>query len=126
MERWADAHDILFLLITFSIIKKNESEIVSKFNTLFSSFHNRIHNTIRPNTTHALVYYLEAFDGIFGIFFRSKEPQTLEEAQAATIKLEGHFLATYGFLPIRDFQPSVATGMQEVLDIEDEPQLAPF
>jgi hypothetical protein len=67
-----------------------------------------------------LIFYLEAFDGLFGIFFRSKEPQNMEEARATTIKLERQFLAAYGFLLIHDFQPSVATGVQEVLDIEDE------
>jgi hypothetical protein len=80
MEVWADEQDTSFLLITFSIIKKNESEIISKFNTRFSKFYNRIPNTIRLTITYALVYYLEAFDGILGIFLESKEPQTLEEA----------------------------------------------
>jgi hypothetical protein len=120
-----NTQDIFFLFIVFSIIKKLESETVFQFKARFSRFYNRIPNTARANEADALIYYFEAFDGIFGIFLESKEPQTLEEAQAPAIMLGGHFLAAYGFLPLHDFQPLVATEVQEILDIEDKPQLAP-
>ena len=49
---------------------------------------------MRPNKgVAALIYYLEAFDGIFGVCFKNEDPQSLEEAQAATIKLERNHLA---------------------------------
>jgi hypothetical protein len=85
-----------------------------------------------------LMYYLDTYDGIFGMFLRNKDPQNLEEAQATTIKLERNFLASYKFPPIHvpdqplkvtpfnDLQPSVVTRAQEFLVIEEEPQLAPY
>jgi hypothetical protein len=33
---------------------------------------NQIPNKVRPNEVAALIYYLEAFDGIFGVFSRMK------------------------------------------------------
>jgi hypothetical protein len=42
-----------------------------------------------------LIYYLEAFDGIFGVFVKNEDPQNLEEAQVATIKLERNHLAAF-------------------------------
>jgi len=90
----------------------------------FSKTYYKIPTTIRPNVAYALIFYLEAFDEIFGIFLRCKEAQNLEEAQAAAIKLERHFIAAYNFIPIHDFQLSVVTTMQEVLVTKDEPQLA--
>jgi hypothetical protein len=118
--------DNFSLINAFDNIKKNWNETVTDFNARFSKAYYKIPTTIRPNVTFALIYYLEAYDGIFGMFLRSKDPQNLEEAQVVAIKLERNFLATYGFLPIHDFQPSVVTRVQEVLVIEDEPQLAPY
>jgi hypothetical protein len=92
---------------------------------IHSKTYYKIPTTIRPNDAYALNYYLEEFDGIFGIFLRNKEPQTLEEAQVIAIKLEGHFIASYGFIPIHDFQLPVVKAVQEVLVTKDEPQLAP-
>ena len=81
-------HDIFFLCRVFSIIKKHESETVFQFNTRFSKFYNRIPNRVRLNEVAALIYYLEAFDGIFGVFLKNEDPQNMEEAQVVTIKLE--------------------------------------
>jgi hypothetical protein len=91
---------------------------------------------VRTNETIALIYYLEAFDGIFGGFIKNEDPQSLEEAQAATVKLERNHLAACELHPIHvpdqpmkvtpldDLQPLVVTKVQEVCVIEDEPQLA--
>jgi hypothetical protein len=137
-ERWANTQDIFFLCTVFSIIKKQESENVFQFNTHFSKFYNRIPYRVRPNEVTALIYYLEAFDGIFGVFLRNEDPQNLEEAQAVTIKLERNYLAACELPPIHvpdqpvkvtpldDLQPLVVTKVQEVCVIEDEPQLAPY
>jgi hypothetical protein len=95
--------------------RREHGETVFQFNARFSRFYNIIPNTVRPNEVDSLIYYLEVFDGIFGIFFKSKEPQTLEEAQATAIKLEGHFLVAYSFLPVHNFQPFVATEVQKSL-----------
>ena len=85
-----------------------------------------------------MIYYLEAFDGIFGLFLKNEDPQNLEEAQAAAIKLERNHLAAcevslihvpnqpVKVTPLDDLQPLVVTEVQEVYVIEDEPQLAPY
>jgi hypothetical protein len=91
-ERWANTQDIFFLCTIFSIIKKHESETACQFNTRFIKFYNRIPYRVRPNEDVALTYYLEAFDGIFGVFLRNEDPQNLEEAQVAAIKLERNHL----------------------------------
>jgi hypothetical protein len=59
-----------------------------------------------------------------GIFLRNKEPRTLEEAHVDVIKLETNFMATYGFIPIHEFQLTIVKALQESCVIEDEPQLA--
>jgi hypothetical protein len=67
-ESWANTHDLFFLCIVFSIIKKHESETIFQFNACFFKFYNRIPNKVRPNEVVALIYYLNAFDGIFWCF----------------------------------------------------------
>ena len=69
----------------FSIIKKHESETVCQFNARFFKFYNQIPYRVRPNEDVALIYYLDTFDGIFGVFLRNEDPQNMEEAQAAAI-----------------------------------------
>jgi hypothetical protein len=88
---------------------------------------------VRPNETVALIYYLEAFDGIFGGFLRNEDPKSLEEAQAAAIKLEISYLVACELPPIHvpdqpvkvtpldDLQSLVVRVVQEVCVIEDEP-----
>jgi hypothetical protein len=110
-----DKQDNFSLINAFTNIKKNGDETVTDFNACFSKTYYKFPITIRPNDACALIFYLEAFDGILGIFLRSKEPQTLEEAQVVAIKLERHFIAAYGFLPIHDFQPLVATKCKKSL-----------
>jgi hypothetical protein len=116
--------DNFSLINAFDNIKKNGDETVIDFNARFSKTYYKIPTTIRPNVAYALNYYLEAFDGIFGIFLRNKEPQNLDEAQVVAIKLEGHFIAAYGFISIHEFQLPIVKAMQEVLVTKDEPQLA--
>jgi hypothetical protein len=87
----------------FDNIKKNEDKTANDFNVRIFKTYYKILAIIRPNHAYALNYYHKAFDGIFGIFLRHKEPQTLDEAQIVAIKLEGHFIAAYGFIPVHDF-----------------------
>jgi hypothetical protein len=53
-----------------------------------------------PNETVALIYYLEAFDGIFGGFLRNEDAQGLDEAQVVGVKLERNHLAACELPPI--------------------------
>jgi hypothetical protein len=103
-ERWTDKPENFSLINAFDNIKKNGDETIIDFNARFSKTYYKIPSTISPNHAYALNYYLEAFDGIFGIFLRHKEPQNLDEAQFVAIKLEGHFIAAYDFILIHEFQ----------------------
>jgi hypothetical protein len=49
----------------------------------------------------------------------------LEEAHIVAIKLEGHFIAAYGFILIHEFQLLMVKAVKDVLVFKDEPQLAP-
>jgi hypothetical protein len=92
---------------------------------------------VRPNEIVSLIYYLEAFDDISGVFLRNEDPQNWEEAQVAAIKLERNHLVAcelppihvpdqlVKIIPLDDLQPLVVTKVQEVRVIKDEPQLAP-
>jgi hypothetical protein len=105
----------------FLVIKKHESEIIFQFNTRFSNFYNLTPYRVRPNEDVALIYYLEAFDGIFGVFLKNEDPQNLEEAQAVAIKLERNHLVACELplihvpdqpmkvTPLDDIQPLVVT-----------------
>jgi hypothetical protein len=122
-KRRVDKPNNFSLINAFGDIKKNEDETIINFDARFFKTYYKISATIRPNHAYALNYYLEAFDGIFGIFLRHKEPQNME---AATIKLEGHFIATYGFIPIHEFQLLMVKAVQEVLVSKNELQLAAY
>jgi hypothetical protein len=122
-KRWANKPNNFSLIYAFDNIKKNEDETVIDFNAHFFKTYYKIPTTIRPNHAYTLNYYLVAFDGIFGIFLRHKEPQNLDGAQAIAIKLEGHFITAYGFILIHEFQLPMVKAVQEVLVSKDEPQL---
>jgi hypothetical protein len=123
VERWANKLDNSSLINVFTHIKKNGDETVTDFNALFSKNYYKIPITIRLNDACALIFFLEAFDGILGIFLGNKEPRTLKEAQVVAIKLERDFMAAYGFILIHDFQLPIFKAVQEVCVIEDELQL---
>jgi hypothetical protein len=78
----------------------HESETIFQFHARFSKFYNRIPYRVRPNEDATFIYYLEAFDGIFGVFLKNEDPQNLEEAQSVAIKLERNYLASCELPPI--------------------------
>jgi hypothetical protein len=135
-NKWENTQDIFLFCTVFSINKKHENDTVLQFNARFFRFYNRIPYRVRPNEVVALIYYLEAFDGIFGVCFKNEDPQSLEEVQDFAIKLERNYLAACALplihvpdqlvkvTPLDDLQPVVVTEIQEVCVIEDEPQLA--
>jgi len=123
-ERWANKTNNSSLINAFTHIKKNGDETVTDFNARFSRNYYKFPVTIRRNDACALIFYLEAFDGILGIFLRDKEPRTLEEAWVVSIKLERYFMESYGFISIHDFQLPIVKAVQEACVIEDESQLA--
>ena len=53
--------------------------------------YNKIPQTVRSNPASALIFYIEQFDGLFGVFLKQKEPQDLEGAFREAIKMENHF-----------------------------------
>lgn len=81
-----------------SSIRKDKNETVFEFNTNFSKTYHRIPNNVRPNVKIAL-YYFKSFDGSFAFLHREKEPQNLDAAFTATIKIEKNILAAQNFKP---------------------------
>jgi hypothetical protein len=77
IERWANTRDIFLLYTIFLIIKKHESETIFQLNARFSKFYNQIPYRVRSNEVVALIYYLEAFDGVFRFFLRNVYPQNM-------------------------------------------------
>jgi hypothetical protein len=92
---------------------------VPKFNTYFFKTYHRIPIVARPNIAMDLLYYLETYDGICGIFLKEKYIHNLEKAQVISPKLESNILLAYRFplihvldqpgkvTPFNDIQPSV-------------------
>lgn len=89
-ERWIDKQDNS-LLKSFTNLKK-ENDTMNEFNAHFSKVDHRIHASIRPNVAMALIYYLETFDGLFGILLKGKDPQTLDVAFVTALKAEKHIM----------------------------------
>jgi hypothetical protein len=67
---------------------KREKTNCPEFNTKFSKAYYRIPISVRPNADFALLYYLKAFDGSFSFLLREKEPQNLDAAFSAAIRIE--------------------------------------
>jgi hypothetical protein len=85
---------MLFLLKSFSLIKKDENESMEEFNSRFMKAYYKIPHTVRPNLASALIFYIEQFDGLFGVFLKQKEPHDLEGAFKEAFKMEKHFVTT--------------------------------
>jgi hypothetical protein len=125
INRWENKRDIFLFCTFFSIIKKHESETIFQFNARFSNFYNQITYRVRSNEDVALIFYLEAFDGIFGVFLRNEDPQILEEAQVAAIKLERNHLAACELPRIYVSDQPVQKGDSSILD-DPEPIATPI
>jgi hypothetical protein len=125
-NKWENTQDIFLFCTVFSINKKHENDTVLQFNARFFRFYNQIPYRVRPNEVVALIYYLEAFDGIFGVCFKNEDPQSLEEVQDFAIKLERNYFAACALplihvpeqpmkvTPLDDIQPLVVTEVHEV------------
>jgi hypothetical protein len=65
---------------------------VVEFNSKFNSVVKSLHNDVKPSDLAILIYYIEAFEGEMMYALRDKDPQTLEAAQATTIRIEQNML----------------------------------
>lgn len=85
----------MMLLTDFKEVKKKEDETIMEFNTRFQKLIDKIHKDIRPQENVALLYYVNAFEGNFGLLLRDKVPKDLKEAQEMEEKIKGN-------LPLRE------------------------
>ena len=92
MDKWSHKQDNAFLLKSFSLIKKDENKSMEEFNSRFMKAYYKIPHTVRPNPASALIFYIEQFDGLFGVFLKQKEPHDLESAFKEALKMEKHFV----------------------------------
>jgi hypothetical protein len=67
---------------------------VNEFDAHFSKVYHIILASIRPNFVMDLIYYLETFYGIFGIFLRDKDPQTMDVLFFVALEKEKHIMAS--------------------------------
>jgi hypothetical protein len=74
------------------LIKKDENESMEEFNYRFMKAYYKIPHTVRSNLASALIFYIEQFDGLFGVFLKQKEPHDLEGAFKEALKMEKHFV----------------------------------
>jgi hypothetical protein len=92
MDKWSHKQDNVFLLKSVSFIKKDENESMEEFNSRFMKAYYKIPHTVRPNLASALIFYIEQFDGLFGVFLKQKEPRDLESTFKEALKIEKHFV----------------------------------
>jgi hypothetical protein len=92
MDKWSHKQVNAFLLKSFSLIKKDENKSMEEFNSRFMKAYYKIPHIVRPNPASALIFYIERFDGLFGVFLKQKEPQDLESTFKETLKMEKHFV----------------------------------
>jgi hypothetical protein len=97
----------------FQLLRSMKVKLFSNLMLVFPKF------TIKFLTK--IFFYLEAFDGIFGVFLKNEDPQNMEEVQVVAIKLERNYLATcelplihvpdqlVNVTPFYDLQPLVVT-----------------
>eukprot|EP01018_Ginkgo_biloba_P005995 Gb_06784 [translate_table: standard] len=88
IAKWGDKLDSKFLLAELTGIEKRENETVAEFNGRFIKILSRIPRRVRPGDGTALVFYINAFDESFGFLLRDKDPQDLEVAYVAALKIE--------------------------------------
>jgi hypothetical protein len=91
-KRWGDQKEHRFQLAALTTSHKKENETVLEFNTKFNSVVKSLHNDVKPSDLAILIYYIEAFEGEMRYALRDKDPQTLEAAQATTIRIEQNML----------------------------------
>jgi hypothetical protein len=87
-KRWGDPKEHRFQLVALTTSHKKENETVVEFNTKFNSMVKILHDDIKHSDIAILIYYIEAFEGEMRYALRDKDPQTLEAAQATTIRIE--------------------------------------
>jgi hypothetical protein len=94
-------------------------KLFSNLTLVFLNFYNRIPYRVRPNEDVALLYYLEAFDCIFGVFLRNEDAENLVEAQATAIKLERNHLVACELPSIHVLDQPMHEGDSLILDVPE-------
>jgi hypothetical protein len=74
-------------------IAKYENESIQEFHTRFETLLQIIPTSHHPKDDYLIHIYTRSFNGQLGYLLRDKKPQSIQEAQELTTKIEGNLLS---------------------------------
>jgi hypothetical protein len=82
------------LLTRLNNLTKYENESIWEFHTRFETLLERIPARDHPKDDYLVHVYTGSFNGQMGYLLRDKNPQSIQEAQELTTKIEGNLLSS--------------------------------
>jgi hypothetical protein len=93
LKDWGDKNDLLYYIIEFGALKKEEGKYMSDFSKRFNKMYNKIPTEFKPTKTYAKITYASAFDPNFCLLLRERRATSLDHMQDATLEVESNIFA---------------------------------
>jgi hypothetical protein len=94
LKRFSVKEDPNMLLTRLNNLAKYENESIREFHTRFETLLQRIPTSHHPKDDYLIHVYTRSFNGQLGYLLRDKNPQSIQEAQELTTKIEGNLLSS--------------------------------
>jgi hypothetical protein len=94
LKRWSIKEDPNMILTQLNNLVKYENESIQEFHTRFETLLQRIPTSHHPKDDYLIHIYTKSFNGQLGYLLRDKNPQSIQESQDLTTKIEGNLLSS--------------------------------
>jgi hypothetical protein len=94
LKRWSIKEYPNMLLTRLNNLAKYENESIQEFHTRFETLLQRIPASHHPKYDYPIEIYTRSFNGQLGYLLKDKNPQSIQEAQEITTKIEGNLLSS--------------------------------
>jgi hypothetical protein len=88
LRKWSIKEDPNMLLTRLNSLAKHENESIQEFHTRFEALLQRIPPSHHLKDDYLVHIYTKYFSGQLGYLLRDKDPQSIQEAQELTTKIE--------------------------------------
>jgi hypothetical protein len=93
LKRWSIKEDPNMLLTRLNTLWKHENESIREFHTRLETLLQKIPASHHPKDDYLVHIYTKYFNGQLGYLLRDKNPQSIQEAQELTTRIEGNLLS---------------------------------
>jgi hypothetical protein len=94
LKHWGERRDLLYYIIEFRNLRKENGESVSDFTKRFNKMFGKIPAEIKPTDASTKITYSSAFDPKFCLILRERRSSTLALMQYVALEVESNIMAS--------------------------------